>query len=81
MGNSTNFVVTDIVDISKKLPNPSEPFEPTVVSYFEFEVSEAELTDLNGKKLWGENSYFGIILTEGSTLKGVEMVFSPDIEY
>ncbi|MFO7881385.1 MAG: hypothetical protein R6U52_02465 [Kosmotogaceae bacterium] len=79
--NSSDFVVTDIIDITHKLPNPSEEFEPTVVITVEFDISEDQFSELSGDELWGENSYFGIILTEGSTLKGIEMVFSPDIEY
>ncbi len=79
--NSSNFVVTDILDITNKLPNPTEDYEPSVVISISFDISEDELTELSGKELWGENSYFGIVVTEGSVLKGVEMVFSPDINY
>ncbi|TYB95669.1 MAG: hypothetical protein FXF54_03745 [Kosmotoga sp.] len=79
--NSSDFVVTDIIDITNKLPNAVEEYEPSVVTSISFDIAENELTELSGKELWGENSYFGIILTEGSTLKGVEMVFSPDINY
>jgi hypothetical protein len=79
--NGSDFVVTDIIDITQKLPYPAEEYEPTVDITIEFDISEDEFSELSGKELWGENSYFGIILTEGSTLKGVEMVFSPDIEY
>jgi hypothetical protein len=77
----SDFVVTDIIDITHKLPYPAEGYEPTVDITIDFDISEDEFSELSGKELWGENSYFGIILTEGSTLKGVEMVFSPDIEY
>lgn len=79
--NSSDFVVTDIIDITNKLPNAVEEYEPSMVPSISFDIAENELTELSGKELWGENSYFGIILTEGSTLKGVEMVFSPDINY
>ncbi|MFW6119669.1 MAG: hypothetical protein ACOC80_02040 [Petrotogales bacterium] len=80
--NDSDFVVTNIIDITEKLPVTTEVFEPAgAVFSHEFDISEDELTELSGKELWGENSYFGIILTEGSKLKGVEMVFSPDINY
>jgi hypothetical protein len=79
--NGSDFVVTDIIDITHKLPYPAEEYEPTIDITINFDISEDEFSELSGKELWGENSYFGIIITEGSTLKGVEMVFSPDIEY
>lgn len=79
--NGSDFVVTDIIDITHKLPYPAEVYEPTVNITINFDISEDEFSQLSGKELWGENLYFGIIITEGSTLKGLEMVFSPDIEY